>query len=900
MSKPSILRTDVSPRRALTPLAPKLPASLPAVPARRLAASTAALLKVLPAVSRALQIGGDDGGALAEAYRRSHPGCDWRHVPDGRALPDGLGNLDLIVLCEGWQRTDDPHALLVSLATLGGPNCQLFVEMENQARLARVQQWIEGDLTEPDAGALTQRHLHHASPASLTKLLLDSGWLPALAATTPVADPDARVLAAALMLAESTGTPAATAQRTLCTERFVMQAVRAFASEAPSIDPMPGSARFTVVVPTNRDNQLRLNVEQSPGLREVGARIVARRGAADPAAALAGALPEVDADWVLLCHQDIYFPAGFGHRLQAVLAGIAPADRSRTLIGFAGIGVDTERGVYENAGFVIDRGHRFDHPASKMAVSIDELAIVVARDSVHRVDPQMGWHLWATELCLAAVCTHKVFPQIVRLPLFHNSVNDYRLPESFHASARRLTAKYPDFGPIHTLCGVLPNVPPAPAQATAVISADGRGAELPAADDAIAFALQADDPNQALQLIVAGVHRHYRLPEATNRLLYYPGMDRRVEQLARRLDDEHPLPAPNAGAPRGQLLIATELYALGGHTRVLADVAAELDRPTIVLTDLFRALEQDAAPLVALKALFPHADVRVLPPGSHWEKCQALRRLAAELNPRDIVHFGHHQDPIPFVATLHADAPNQLFIHHGDHNPGLGCTLPRLRHVDLSDGVREICAAHLQTPVATLPMHVDDRGPKSFAAPSSGTASVVTSGHADKFARGGPLALQQIVLTALRTLGGRHIHIGPLPDDWRTEIRAALAAAGIDPARFVTVGWVPSLWDRLKSLDDAALCIGSAPLGGGRAAVEAQGCGYPVLYYADPAEHALSTNHPMYAERALAWATTDELAARLRDGVDRHAAHSAAARALYESAFAREPFRRALRALIPA
>lgn len=895
MSKPAILRTDVSPRRALAPV----PAPVAAAPARRLPAASQALLKVLPASSRALQLGDDDGGALADAYRRIHPACEWRLALDSRGTPsDGLSTVDLIVLGPGWQRAEDPGELLTRLASLGGPNCQLVVEMENQARLARVQQWVEGDLTEPDEGALAQRHLRHASPASLTKLLLDSGWMPALVATTPVPDPDARVLAAALLLAESAGTPAATARRTLCTERFVLQAVRSFAAAAPITTAGAGPGRFAVVVPTNRENQLRLNIEQSPGLREVGARVVARRHAATPAAALAAALPDIDADWVLQCHQDIYFPEGFGHRLQALLAGIAPADRPRTLIGFAGMGVDATRGTYENAGFVIDRGHRFDHPASQQAVSIDELAIVIARDSIHRIDPQMGWHLWATELCLAAICTHKVFAQIVRLPLFHNSVNDYRLPDEFHAAAQRLAAKYPDFGPIHTLCGVIPNpARPSPvAASSAVVAEDGRSAELPATDAAIDFALQAGDFNQALQLVVAGVHRHYRLPDATNRLLYYPGMDRRLEQLARRLADDHPLP-PATAAPQGHLLIATELYALGGHTRVLADVAAELDRPTIVLTDLFRSIEQDAEPLAALQALFPHAEVQVLPPGNHWEKCQALRRLAASLNPHDIVHFAHHQDPIPFVATLHAAAPNQLFIHHGDHNPGLGCTLPGLRHVDLSDGVRDICAAHLDTPVATLPMHVEDGGVKHFAAASIAACSVVTSGHADKFARSGPLALQQIVLTTLRTIGGRHVHIGPLSDEWCGEIRAALAAGGVDPARFVSAGWVPSLWQHLKSLD-ASLCIGSAPLGGGRAAVEAQGCGYPVLYYADPAELALSTNHPMYAERALAWSTLEELAERLRDGVARHAAYSAAARGLYERAFSRDPFRRALAALL--
>jgi hypothetical protein len=104
---------------------------------------------------------------------------------------------------------------------------------------------------------------------------------------------------------------------------------------------------------------------------------------------------------------------------------------------------------------VIDRTRRFDHAACEHAVSIDELALVLPRESLLRIDASLGWHLWATDLCLQAICTHKFFARIVRSPLFHNSHSDHQLPAAFHASAARLLAKHADFGPIHTLCGVI-------------------------------------------------------------------------------------------------------------------------------------------------------------------------------------------------------------------------------------------------------------------------------------------------------------------------------------------------------------------------------------------------------------------------------------------------------------
>jgi hypothetical protein len=848
----------------------------------------AALFELLPAATRVLQLG-PEAPALMQSYREAHPDCEW-HVTPG-AVTAGAGLYDLIVLCEGWLQAADPPALLRSLHAHCAPSAPLFIEARNHAGYPMLQRWAEGDLTDTDDGPLAQAELRHGSHASLCKLLLDSGWAPTLAGETAAAPANPAFEGAALALASTLGVPAATAQRQLGTERRIVQAQRCFAPFTGANEP----ARFAVVVPTTRESQLALNIECSPGLQEVGARIVSIRHAQSPAEALESALAHVDVDWVLLCHQDIYFPTGFGHRLNEHLAGISPAEAKRTLIGFAGVGVNPHTGVSAPAGFVIDRGHRFDHLASASAVSIDELAIVVSRRSIHRIDPALGWHLWATELCLAALCTHKVFPQIVRMPLFHNSVNDYQLPPAFHTAGQRLAAKYPNFGPIHTLCGVIANPPPQTAQPGAA-SHDHSGsrlnADLNAVEGAIDESIRMGEFNRALQQIASGVHQHYRLPEVSHNTLYYPGLDRRLVQLAERLACDQPAPPPSSAA-QGQLLIATELYSLGGHTRVLEDVARELAEATIVLTDLFGSCEQDPQKTEWVKNLFPRASVLVLPAGTYWQKCEMLRRFTLALNPRGIVYFGHHQDPIPFVATLASPAPNKVFIHHGDHNPSLGCTIESLRHVDLSDGVRQVCTAHLRAPPVTLPLHVEDQGTKVFGQGLTRNCSVVTSGHPAKFARNGAVALQRIVQTTLATVGGTHFHVGPLEADWVAEIHAALRESGTDPRRFVHLGWVPSLWQRLKSLD-AAFYIGSAPLGGGRAAVEAQGCGYPVLYFENFEHTALPANHPLYANRTLGWSTPDQLAEVLAAAVPRHAALSCAARALYEIAFSRLPFRQAL------
>ena len=856
------------------------------------------LLDRLPVAERVLQVGEDTD--LAAAYRQRHPSAAWRSFDPRAQRTELRGSCDLIVVSDGLQGFPDPQRLLRDLAELAAPGATLFVSGANAAQWSALQRLIETDLTHAGEGVWGSGTLHQYSPSSLFKLLLNAGWMPHLAGAVHAGPRSAAVHDAAMAIAEAAGVPRATAERTLDMQHLIVEATRGF----DSLPREAGAARFTVVVPTTRSDQLRLNVAASPGLAEVQARIITCTGAANPAQAMSEALPHCDSDWVLFCHQDIFFPSGFGEQLNALLATVRPDQRDQTLIGFAGMAINASADGFSQAGFVIDRLHRFDHPASERALSIDELAIVISRRSVHRIDPDIGWHLWATELCLASICTHQVFPRIVRLPLFHNSLNDHRLPQAFHRSAQYLAAKYPSFGPIHTLCGV---IEPASATATAVESTavpslaadapEGLAVRLDTVCAAIDAAMQAGGFDRALTHMVAGVHQHYRLPGVAHHALYYPELDRRLERLADHLERLGPV-ANEKGRPRGQLLIATELYALGGHTRALEDMSHELGNPTLLLTDLFRTYEQDPRQLDWVGERFKHVELVVLPAGSTWEKCAMLRLFTAALNPASIVHFAHHQDPIPYVATLRSGVPTQVFMHHADHNPSLGCTVSGLRHVDLSEGVRALCATHLAVTPASLPLYVEDLGVKRFGEVRDADCSVVSSGHPAKFARTGPVALAQIVRATLMAVRGRHYHIGPLDAEWVSEIGASLQAQGIDPHRFVHVGWVPSVWQCLKDLD-AAFYIASAPLGGGRVAIEAQGCGYPVLYFENRAHTPLPANHPLYASRDLKWTSTDELTAVLQSATIEHAALSKSARAHYDARFSREPYRAALRQIVP-
>lgn len=426
-------------------------------------------LAALPAAARVLAFG-DDAALLAAGHRARHPGARWWVAPlpneaglpqavaggdgitplpsaDDAARPDGV---ELLVLGSAFAVLPGAAAWLRRVSdAVCAPGARLVALLDNAASARRIAQALQADLTPDDPRADAAPRAD--APASFYKRLMDAGWMPGLLAhepCEPAGEDAARALRAA---AGAAGVGVGQADLTHRMHRLVVGAGRDLAA----LPADPGPARFTVVVPTNEERQLRANVEASPGLREVAASVVSVRRAASPADAVAQARPHVATDWLLLAHQDVYFPSGFGAQLNAVLAAVPADERSRTVIGFVGIGVDRATRQPVQAGHVIDRVHRADFAASDTALSIDELAIVLPRDAALAIDPALGWHLWATDLCLRLIAEQQCFARLVRLPLFHNSRTGWTLPAGFHEAAGRLLAKHPGFAPIHTLCGVI-------------------------------------------------------------------------------------------------------------------------------------------------------------------------------------------------------------------------------------------------------------------------------------------------------------------------------------------------------------------------------------------------------------------------------------------------------------
>jgi hypothetical protein len=422
--------------------------------------------------------------------------------------------------------------------------------------------------------------------------------------------------------------------------------------------------------------------------------------------------------------------------------------------------------------------------------------------------------------------------------------------------------------------------------------------EMPDVERSVVDLAAAGRYTDAVSNLVLAVHNTHRIPAYAQGFMHYPGLDRLIEPLAMRAMQDALHGAPSAPARGATLVVATEMYTVGGHSRVVADLLRELPEPTLVLTDLFGNYRKACDNLNWVHEQNPQAAVLVLLQVTLWAKCVELARLVQRLAPRQIIYLQHHQDAIAFIGTHAYPSAHKTLVHHCDHNPSLGGTLASVAHMDFTDEQARECTQVLQRPSRVLPLYVPDQGIKRFRSIAGRDYSVVTSGTTVKFARTGPVALQTLALTVLRATEGRFFHIGPLDAAWLADIHDHLAAHAVDSSRFVALGPVGSLWQTLAQLD-AHLYLGSAPVGGGRAAIEAQGCGYPVVFYRSDVQSSTTLRvDSVYASKELGWSSLDELRQVLRTFPDQQARLSAQARSLYEANYNRQAFVTALQAML--
>jgi hypothetical protein len=243
-------------------------------------------------------------------------------------------------------------------------------------------------------------------------------------------------------LFELLGVGASDAGRDLRTARLF---VRGYPLGAPDpADEIP----ITFVACVNDEEQLAANLLRSPCLRATGPHeLLVFRDCANAAEGLNAGIEQARNELVVLVHQDVYVPEGWPARWGAQWR---QAQAQGGPVGIGGVfGVLDRRVPFDAIGRVVHRDRLLSHRSLPADVDgLDELLMVVPRDTPLRVDATLGWHLYGTDLALQAQ-RRDLRVVVLDAPCHHNSLTG-RVPWKYRESERVLARKWEKLLPIHT------------------------------------------------------------------------------------------------------------------------------------------------------------------------------------------------------------------------------------------------------------------------------------------------------------------------------------------------------------------------------------------------------------------------------------------------------------------
>lgn len=213
--------------------------------------------------------------------------------------------------------------------------------------------------------------------------------------------------------------------------------------------------RLEVAAAVSDDNVFASCLVASPEIQTGAFEVRTYRDYPSAASALNDALDFAESEWVVLAHQDVYFPAHALSRLEEMLGNLA---ENVAVVGVIGRTRDGETvGEAWSSGMSKIVGVPLFEPSD--AITLDEVVIVVRRASGVRFDPALpGFHLYATDIALTAD-EAGMRVAVVPLTVVHHSRPVISLGPDYAAAYRFLQRKWSTRLPILTMMGDIRRFP---------------------------------------------------------------------------------------------------------------------------------------------------------------------------------------------------------------------------------------------------------------------------------------------------------------------------------------------------------------------------------------------------------------------------------------------------------
>jgi tetratricopeptide (TPR) repeat protein len=385
--------------------------------------------------------------------------------------------------------------------------------------------------------------------------------------------------------------------------------------------------------------------------------------------------------------------------------------------------------------------------------------------------------------------------------------------------------------------------------------------DLIAFESSIERLIEAGEFDSALAALRALVEAVIHDPAATGSVLRSSTLDaicQRIGAISLDYVRSENLCPPRAEPQAEVIILATELHNIGGHSRVVEDIIRALpDKRVLILLSDFFCSEYEFA-LDRFTAL--GVEVRRPERGQYVEHLAWTQMQLACHPDAQVMVFNHHAD-VAAIAAIQPDLNREvLFCHHGDHHLCLGASLSWTRHVDLFAAHCVDCRG-AGLAAEFWPLSVEDPGARPHEARdfvAAGQLLSCSSGHDAKFLTPYPFHYWDLLPQLLKASEGKHVHIGPLSEEVLTAIHQGLASEGIEAQRFTHISWVDNLGQTLKQLG-VDLYIGSFPIGGSRACIEAMAAGIPVITHRHMLYPILGSDGAVGDTQIWSWASPADL-----------------------------------------
>jgi SAM-dependent methyltransferase len=355
--------------------------------------------------------------------------------------PVEAGEIDAIVYNGVLEEMADPVAVLRRHRALLSEPGLILCAIRNAQHYTVIEQLLRGDLRQETAAARL------VTLASAMKMLLDADYEPNLVERIDREAPDDFLGATRALFVSLRADPNRGARYLNASQLVVSGRPHPESSTATEVP-------LTFVACVNDDAQLETNLLSSPCLRAPSPhQVLLFRDRATAADGLNAGIAQAVNDLVVLVHQDVYLPEGWPARL---VGQWQQAGAQGGMVGVAGVfGLTSELGERGRRGRVVDREHLLASDARLPADVdvVDELVMVVARETTLRFDPSLAWHLYGLDLCLTARAQDQRVVVLDAL-CYHNSQTEVTPPE-YQLSEDLIARKWPERLPIRALCSVI-------------------------------------------------------------------------------------------------------------------------------------------------------------------------------------------------------------------------------------------------------------------------------------------------------------------------------------------------------------------------------------------------------------------------------------------------------------